>query len=61
MWVGALLGAPLVAAPTVIGAASGADLAAAGFSTLLLDYRGYGGNPGYGSDYGFGGDGKPNR
>ncbi|WP_241383437.1 alpha/beta hydrolase [Rhodococcus sp. CH91] len=27
-------------------AGTAADLAAAGFSTLLLDYRGYGGNPG---------------
>ncbi|OBK86794.1 PE-PPE domain-containing protein [Mycolicibacter heraklionensis] len=37
MWVGALLGAPLVAAPTVIGAASGAGLAAAG-DRRILDY-----------------------
>lgn len=33
-----------------------ADLAAAGFSTLLLDYRGYGGNPGSPSEEGLAAD-----
>ena len=33
-----------------------ADLAAAGFSTLLFDYRGYGGNPGFPTEEGLAAD-----